>query len=379
MSSETPAGALDRQVELIRAQAEACQQLGSPLYAYLLGQVADDVAAGGPTAMVLAGHEDAPGPSALALRLMAAVHRLVLTERAPALAAHYPSVGGDGDAAAAWPAFREVLEEHQELIRAGLASPPQTNEVGRSAALFGGLLQVLARAQRPDLPVRLVEIGASAGLNLLADHFTYLAADGGQWPRPAGGGSTEGVTPGGARPATVVLDPAWESRPLGIPEGVEVVERLGCDLAPIDARSQEGALSLLSCVWPDQTHRLDRLRGALSLAAEHAVRLERAGGGDFLDRLELVEGQHTVVWHSVMWQYVSLEEQQRMLARLTTLGDAATPDRPLTHLAFEPRRLAPGAPHRFVVAATTWPGGTECLLGEAPPHGVPVRWGDPTR
>ncbi|WP_114907234.1 DUF2332 domain-containing protein [Ornithinimicrobium murale] len=401
MSSSARTG-WGRQVELIGQQAVACRALGSPFYGHLLEQVAQDLSRGGPTATVLAGHEDDPGPSALALRLMAAVHRLVLTGGAPALAAHYASVGGDGSAAAAWPALRGVLEELGQDIRERLGSPPQTNEVGRSAALFGGLLQVLSRAQHPDLPVRLLEIGASAGLNLLADHFTYRVAEGGGWPAaggapvdgPADGvadGMADGVADGvadgmadgvadadpDARPTTVVLDPAWESRPLGIPTAVEVVERLGCDLAPIDPRSQDGALDLLSCVWPDQTHRLSRLRGALSLAQEHEVRLERAGGGDFLDRLELRESHHTVVWHSVMWQYVPAEEQERMLDRLAALGAEADPERTLTHLAFEPRRLEPGGPHRFLVAATTWPGGTERLLGEAPPHGVPVRWGDP--
>lgn len=362
-----------RQVELIRHQAASCRTLGSPFYGHLLEQVALDLSSGGPTATVLAGHEHDPGPSGLALRLMAAVHRLVLTGGAPALAAHYPSVGGDGSAAAAWPALRGALEEHVQDIRERLGSPPQTNEVGRSAALFGGLLQVLSRADYPDLPVRLVEIGSSAGLNLLADHFTYRAAAGGGWPGP-GDADTAGT-----HSTTVQLDPAWESRPLGIPTAVQVVERLGCDLDPIDPCSRGGALSLLSCVWPDQRHRLHRLRGALALAQEHDVTLVRSGGGDFLDRLELREGHHTVVWHSVMWQYVPAEEQEHMLDRLVALGAATGPERTLTHLAFEPRRLEPRGRHRFVVAATTWPGGTERLLGEAPPHGVPVRWGDPTR
>jgi len=356
---------LSRQIDLIRQQAAACRELGSPFYEALLGDLADDVAAGGVGARVLAGHEDDAGPSALALRVMAAVHRLVLTGRAPALAAHYPSAGGDGNAAAAWTAFRETLEDHMDAVRAGLASPPQTNEVGRSAALFGGLLQVLATAGQPDLPVRLVEIGASAGLNLLADQFAYRAA-------------AAEAEPWHMTEATdVVLDPAWETRPHGIPEAVRVVERRGCDLSPIDARSEDGALSLLSCVWPDQTHRLERLRGALAVAREHPVELVRAGGGDFLDDLQLRDGHHTVVWHSVMWQYVPAAEQQRMLDRLEALGTQSTADRTLTHLAFEPRRLEPGGRHRFVVAATTWPGGEERLLGEAPPHGVPVRWGDP--
>jgi len=113
------------------------------------------------------------------------------------------------------------------------------------------------------------------------------------------------------------------------------------------------------------------------VAREHPVELVRAGGGDFLDDLQLRDGHHTVVWHSVMWQYVPAAEQQRMLDRLEALGTQSTADRTLTHLAFEPRRLEPGGRHRFVVAATTWPGGEERLLGEAPPHGVPVRWGDP--
>ena len=101
-------------------------------------------------------------------------------------------------------------------IAAFLDSPPQTNEVGRSAALFGGLLQVLGTAEHPDLPVRLVEIGASAGLNLLADRFVYRAADGSTWSA--------------GDPTPVVLDPAWESRPPGILPAVRVAERLGCDL-----------------------------------------------------------------------------------------------------------------------------------------------------
>ena len=86
-----------RMVALVREQAESCAALGSPLYAFLLQRVADDIEAGGPAYDVLRGHEDDPGPSALALRLMGGVHRLVLEGRAPALALTYPSVGGSGD------------------------------------------------------------------------------------------------------------------------------------------------------------------------------------------------------------------------------------------------------------------------------------------
>src|SRR5699024_9410049 len=336
---------------------------GSPLYAALLGQLADDVAAGGPGARVLAGHEDDPGPAALALRRMAAVHRLVLAGQAPALAAHYPSTGGDGHPEAAWLAFRAVLDRHAAPVRAGLAPPPQTNEVGRAAGLFGGLLWVVAHSGAVDLPIRLHELGAAAGLNLLADHLTYTAQDGGGW-RPA-------------ELPTAHLDPAWQSQPVGILPPVDLVHRSGCDLRPLDPRSPEGTLSLLSCVWPDQQERLTRLRAAVRVAQRHPVPVHRQGAGDYLDSVDLLPGHHTVIWHSVMWQYLPVTEQQRVLDRLTALGAAATPERRLTHLSFEPRRLWPDGPHRFVVSATTWPGGEQHLLGQAPPHGVPVRWADP--
>jgi hypothetical protein len=64
---------------------------------------------------VLRGHEDDPGESVLALRLMGAVHRLVLRGDAPALAAHYRSVGGHPGEA--WPAFADVLRDHRDELR----------------------------------------------------------------------------------------------------------------------------------------------------------------------------------------------------------------------------------------------------------------------
>src|SRR3954453_1346886 len=120
-----------RMARLFREQGEGCARLGSPLYAELLRRAGDDIDAGGVLADVLAGHEDDHGPSALALRLAGAVHRIVLSGRAPALAAYYPSVGGAADASAAWPAFRDVVAAYKSEIRTLIESPPQTNEVGR--------------------------------------------------------------------------------------------------------------------------------------------------------------------------------------------------------------------------------------------------------
>lgn len=345
----------DDLVRRIRDQAEACAELGSPLYHHLLHRVADDVADGGPALDVLRGHENDSGPSALALRLMGGVHRLVLERRAPALALTYPSVGGTGDPAAAWVALRHVLADRRDELRRVLDQPPQTNEVGRAAALVGGLLHLAAEDPRP---VRLVELGASGGLNLRADWFRMELADG----RSVGPDASP----------VVLVDP-WRG-PLPRLRRLEVAERLGCDVAPVDPTTSEGRLGLTSYVWPDQRERLERLRGALLLAAALPVTVQTSGAGDFVDRLDLVDGTTTVVWHSVMWQYVPRDEQARVERRLAELGAGAGAGAGLARLSLEPRRRTPGADHEFLVVLQTWPTGAQRVLGSATPHGLPTTW-----
>jgi hypothetical protein len=349
---------VERMAERVRTQARACEALGSPFYAALLQLVADDVLADGPAASVLAGHEDDPGPSALALRLMGTVHRLVLSGQAPELAAHYPSAGGDGDPQAAWPPLRRLLQERPLQISAGLVDAPQTTEVGRAAVLLGALTGLLG----PDpLPVRLWEIGCSGGLNLRADRFRYRSADGGVW----------------GTMSPVELDPAWTNRPVDSRVPVRVVERVGGDISPIDPTTDDGAIRLASYVWPDQAARMRRLRGAILVAREHPATLVRATAADFLADLRPADGALTVLWHSVMWQYLPEGEQQRVLARIDRIGAEASDSAPFAHIAFEPRRLTPAGRHRFVAAVRSWPGGDERIVGEAPAHGIPVTWGEP--
>ena len=143
--------------------------IGSELYAGLLERAVADVGQLGPTWDILRGHEDDPRFSVLGLRLLGGVNRLVLTAREPALADVY----GEGNASAAWDRFQDVLRRNPDELRDSLDLPVQTNEVGRCAALLFGFGGVATEA---GLPLRLLEVGASAGLNLRWDRFRYRAA-----------------------------------------------------------------------------------------------------------------------------------------------------------------------------------------------------------
>lgn len=334
----------------LRQQALQCRNHGSPLTGALLDGAADDLAAGGVVADLLGPHADDPSGSVPSLRLAGSLHRLVLERKAPELALHYPSVGGTAPVEQVWPAAERACREHAEALRDLLRLPVQTNEVGRAAALYGAL-QLLGG------PVRLLEVGSSAGLNLRCDAFAYEVG--------------AGVL--GAPSSPVRLVQPWEgvlppSRP------VEVVERLGCDPAPVDPASTEGRLTLTSYVWADQTARLERLRGALQVAADVPATVERAGALDFLTRelADLPAGVTTVVWHSVVWQYVDPAERRAVDALLDRVGARATADAPLARVTLEPEQV--GGSFVFRLHVQRWPTGERVHVADALGHGPPVRW-----
>jgi hypothetical protein len=338
---------------ILRQQGNACRELGSPLYADLLAQAAGDLLSDGPVAGVLDGYLTQPVSSVLPLRILGAAHALALTGQAPELAAFYPSAGGTADPGAggerAWAALRRTLREHCSSIREWLPRPPQTNEVGRGAALVGGLRHIMAEA---SLPIRLVEVGASAGLNLRADYFHV--------PGPSGH-HADASSP-------VMLAGGWEGT--APPEGrIEVAARTGGDLDPIDPTTPAGALTLTAYVWPDQRYRLERLRGALTLARAIPADLRRESATATLARTALAEGSWTVLWHSIFRQYLDQGQRAELAAGVETLAAAATESAPFAYLYLEQSR-AGGCP----VTLTTWPGGRQRVLGVAPPHGIPVTW-----
>lgn len=343
----------DHLLHTLRSQGRFCTGSGSPMYGELLELVAKDVEAGGVFATILSGHVDAPSRHAVPLRLLGGLHRMVLDGRAPGLRRWYPSTGGAWDASG-WPEILDTAADHVDALRAALDQPPQTNEVGRSAALIGGLLCL---NHEFGFPVRLFEIGSSAGLNLRADHYHYRFAEG-RW---------------GATDSPVTIDDAWQGALP--PDGeVHIVERHGYDIAPIDVTAADGAMTVLSYVWPDQAARLDRLRGAIEVARRVPARLERRSAADAVAGLTPVDGALTVLWHSITWQYLSNKEREAVRARVHALAERAHVRSPFAHLTLEPARDGPGTPIRFVVRARSWPGGELAILGECHPHGPPVQW-----
>lgn len=345
-------------LERIDTQRVGCELAGSPLYARVLDVVAADVARSGTFHRLLAPVADAPFGDAVLLRLLAGLHRLVLDGRVPELARHYPSAGGSRSRGLAGDVLR-AAEAWEAELAVHLSEGVQTNEVGRSASLLGGYLE-LARAGRP---LRVLEVGASAGLNLLFDRYRYTDASGAFGPVDS----------------PLVFTRPWFGGAPDLASPLVVAERRGCDTDPIDVTLEQGRQRLRSFVWADQLDRLARLDAALEVAQVDPPAVDRADAAAWLD--DQLEEPHadtcTVVAHSIMFQYLSEPGRAAMRASIEAAGARARPGAPLAWL-----RLEPGG-DQAELRLTTWPGGTTNVLATSAYHGPPVVWlarrGEPAR
>ena len=337
--------------ELYRFQADWCERLGSPLYAYLIRRSADDFDQGGPVRELLAPHEHDPRGSALALRMMGAVHRLALQGQLPELARFYPSCGGTVALEPAWNAFHHAIAEQMSGLRPLLFRPVQTNEIGRCGPLLGGFLLV---AHRTRLPLRLLEIGASAGLNLQWDQYRYTWP-GGAWGNPL---------------SPIVLHDVFTSDGAPLLGDVTVAERRGCDPAPLDPFLPECRLTLRSFVWADQLERMRNLEQAMEMASRSQLRVERAGAVEWL-KTRLAEPANrlaTVLFHSIVWQYINRQDRQELLELIQETGSRTTAEAPFAWLRMEPGESS--AEIKFSI----FPGFEDRIIATAGYHGANTHW-----
>ena len=300
-----------------------------------------------------------PLAAAMALRWASALHHLALRGLQPWAGLWPPDGSGleasdtelDAAIAAAW-------RQQQPTVQAALRLPPQTNEVNRSVALLPGLLWVAART---GLPLNLLEIGASAGLNLWCDHHRY---DHGRWQW-------------GDPKAPLTLRSDWEGNvPDEAGANLQIARRVACDAHPINLGHPDEGLRLASFIWPEQAERLARLNTARGVAARlmaaNSVRVEALPAADFLAR-ELVlppSGCATVVMHSVVWQYIQAAEQAAIAACIEAAGARAGTAAPLAWLRFEPR----ADDGHVELRCRVWPGGADHLLARCHPHGARIDW-----
>src|SRR6185437_13823353 len=115
--------------------------------------------------------------------------------------------------------------------------------------------------------------------------------------------------------------------------------------------------------------RLERLRGAVTLARSVPAELRRETATATLARTELADGTWTVLWHSIFRQYLDQAQRAELAAGVEALAAAATPAARFAYLYLEQSRAG-----CCPVTLTPWPGGHRRVLGIAPPHGLPVTW-----
>jgi hypothetical protein len=292
----------------------------------------------------------APLADALPLRVAGGLHALHLSGAAPELAPIYR--GEDAEDA---PMIADVMAAHEAALLPWLAGPPQTNEAGRSANFIAAMLWLAERGLPPQFEC--LEIGSSAGINLMLDRYAY---------------DLGGVTIGPDDPV-MAFAPAWRGPPP--PErAIIIASTKGCDVAPVDLTDPAQALRLRAYIWPEHAVRFERMDAAIRAASARKPDLVEASAAEFVEA-ELAKPQQPgttrMLMHSIVWQYVPADQQARVTAAMEAAGAKATAERPLAWVMVEADRTV----HRHKLTVRYWPGGEEEVqLAWSHPHGADIEW-----
>ncbi len=280
-----------------------------------------------------------PVADAMVLRLIGGFHALHRAGADPALSRIFR--GEVTDEAGVDAILHRVTQDHDATLLPWLDGPPQTNEAGRSAGLITGLLHL---ASRFGLKMEILEIGSSAGFNLLIDRYGF----------DLGGVGT------GPDPAELLICPEWRGPPPPSAE-IEIVSTRGVDIAPVDLSDDAAADRLAAYVWIDAIERQRRIETAIAMVRRHGVSLDSGDAAGWVEA-RLAEPQAAgvtrVLMHSVVWQYLPEEGRERINLAMAAAGARATPDTPLGWVMMEPNRDL----HRHEVRVRGWPSATPMEL-----------------
>ncbi|HEY2215265.1 MAG TPA: DUF2332 domain-containing protein [Acidimicrobiales bacterium] len=259
----------------------------SPLYQGICSAVAEDQE-------ILDFVRSAPPAAHLPTSLLASVHYLVLDGvDSPLVDIYAGRVDADPG-----PPFLELCRTHQSELMALLSSRHiQTNDCGRSALIGPGLTWLASRLQQP---MSLIDVGASAGINLLCDNYLL----------DYGAHGTTGPIDSSIH---VVCEVLSGSPPIAthLPT---LVDRIGIDRSPIDLTNPSDAKWLLACVWPD-SGRTERVAASIKVAQANPPRVIAGDGNDVLPQVltALPDGCAAVVMTTWAVAYFSLEDRQRFM------------------------------------------------------------------
>ncbi len=325
-------------------------QDASPLYARLSRAIARD-----PELLALAGAATArPVPN-----LLFASVQYVLRRAAPhPLRGFYVTLGGAASPAAdPVPHFRAFCLEHADAIRELLATRRvQTNEVGRCALLLPAFALVARAAlQRP---LALIEVGASAGFNLLWDQYAYDYGTGRIYGNRGAPVRLTCALHGEHRPSLPTLLPS-------------VASRLGIDLQPVDVRDPDAVDWLRALVWPEHIDRLTLLEQAVAAACAAPPPLRASDAIDGLP--EVLSDVPTDVLPCVYHTFTINQLSRPARTRLAELLDAFGATRDVATIS-----IAYGAEPLPELRMVTYRQGIkhERLLAYCHPHGQWLDWRD---
>jgi nudix-type nucleoside diphosphatase (YffH/AdpP family) len=346
-------------VHAFRTQAEACGRLGSSFMQGLLTQAATELERCGSISGVLADWPGNPVVDAVPLRLAAGLHALALSRADPGLAAAYSRGEGIEADESLWRAALAAVEAHPSTIDQFLRSPPQTNEVARSAVLLGGFLTIAEATG--GRPMQMLEIGASAGLNLLWDRYHYSLGEGTTWGDPN---------------SPVRIEAEWNGPLPPVESRIQVIARAASDVAPVNLGDADARLRLRAYTWADDHNRMALLDAATAKARQERVHVEKASAAEWVTHhLSVVPSDcTTVLYHSIAWRYFPDETKRDIFEALEAAGRHARLDARLAWLRLEPPEAGAPEEGQPELRLTMWPGGSEHRLALAQTHGAAVQW-----